>query len=74
MTGSKNSQPTQVPCGLECPSSNSIHIIVSNGSGVESSGTGICNRVCGGEASKPVADPVGVTGPDEDLDAGLNDG
>lgn len=74
MTRSKNSQPTQITHSLESSSRNPINVIIHNGSSVESGGTSICNGVRGGESSKPIADPVGVTGPDENLDAGLDYG
>ena len=42
--------------------------------GIESGRAGVGDGVGGGKTAKPVADPVGVAGPDDDLDAGLDYG
>jgi hypothetical protein len=73
MTSPKDSQPTQVTNSFEGSSSNTIYIIVCNGSSVESGGASVGDSVGGCETTEPVANPISITSPDEDLNTGLND-
>lgn len=69
MAGFKYSQPAQIVHVLESSPGNSINSIVSDGLSIELGRTGVCDCVGRVETSEPIANPVGVTGPDENLNA-----
>jgi hypothetical protein len=70
----KNSQPAQIPHVLERPTRCPTDRIALHGFARERARPTILDAVGDGEATEPVTDPVGVAGPDQDLDAGLHDG
>lgn len=72
MTGSEDSQPTQITSSFESSSGNTIYGIVCNGCSVESGGAGVGNGVSGGETTKPVTNEISITSPDEDLNTRLD--
>ncbi len=59
---------------LKCPPLRAINRIGFQRCGIEGGRAGVGDGVGGGKTAKPVADPVGIAGPDDDADAGLDDG
>ena len=74
MPRTKHPQKAQIIHALERAPLGAIDRIRLQRLRCESLRAGVGDGVCGGEAAEPVADPVCVAGPDDDADAGLNDG
>ena len=70
----KNSQPAQIPHVLVRPARRPTDRIALHSFAPECARSTVLNGVGDGETTEPVTDPVGVAGPDQDLDAGLHDG
>lgn len=64
MPRAKNPQPTQIPNALERASCLPTNRIATHRFRFESRGAGIGDGFSGGEATEPIADPVGVASPD----------
>lgn len=73
MAGAKDSQPTQVIYRLICPRSSPINGVILHFLCLECTLAVVNNSIRCSEPAEPVADPVGVAGPDEDCDTGLDD-
>ena len=67
-------QKAKIVHRLKRPPLSAINRIRFQRRGIEGGRARIGDRVGGGKTAEPVADPVGVAGPDDDLDAGLNYG
>ena len=74
MPGPKDPEKAQIVHRLEGAALGAGDGVGGQRLGGEGRGAGIGDGVCGGEAAEPVADPVGVAGPEDDADAGLDDG
>jgi hypothetical protein len=72
MAGAKDPQPTQVVHVLELATNRTTHSVVLNSRAGKCRGSRVLDTVGYIETAKPVADPVGIAGPDDDLDARLN--
>jgi hypothetical protein len=73
VSGAKDSQPAEVVNGLELATGLAADGVVLHGGGAEGGGAGILDGVGDVKTSEPVADPVGVAGPDDGLDTGGDD-
>jgi hypothetical protein len=73
VTSSKYPQPRQIVYSLESSSSYTTHGVITDSHVSESCGIGEIDGVHRLETSDPVADKICVTGPDEGLNAGLDD-
>jgi hypothetical protein len=73
VTGAKDSQPIEVAYALVLSSRSTIDSVVLDSLGSKFGCAIVVDSVCDGKASKPVADPVGITSPDKNIDTGLND-
>jgi hypothetical protein len=73
VSGAKDSQPAEVVNGLELATGLAADGVVLHGGGAEGRGAGILDGVGDVKTSEPVADPVGVAGPDDGLDTGGDD-
>ena len=67
-------QEAKIVHRLERPPLRAINRIWFQRCGIESGRASVGDSVGGGKTAKPVADPVGVAGPDDDLNAGLDYG
>ena len=74
MPGAKHPQEAEIVHGLERAALGAGHGVGRQGLGGEGGGAGEVDRVGGREAAEPVADPVGVAGPEDDADAAADDG
>ena len=74
MSGAKDAEEAQIVDRLVGTPLDAIDTVGRQALGGESGGAGIRDGVGGGEAAEPVADPVGVAGPEDDADAALDDG
>lgn len=72
--GPKHPQEAQVVNRLERTSLRALDRVRRQGFGCEGGGAGVGDGVGGGETTKPVADPIGVPGPEDDTDAALDNG
>ena len=72
--GPEHPQEAEVVNGLERAALGAGDGVRGQGRGGEGGLAGVGDRVGGGEAAEPVADPVGVAGPEDDADAALDDG
>jgi hypothetical protein len=73
VASAKDPQPAQVVHVLELTASLATDSVVLHGLAAEGRGAGVLDAVGNIEPPKPVADPVGITGPDENLDTRLHD-
>lgn len=73
MASAEDSQPAQVVHILEFTTGLAINSVVLHGLAAKGRGAGVLDAVGNVKSSEPVADPVRITGPDEDLDARLHD-
>ncbi len=67
-------QKAKIVHRLECTPLRAIDRIRFQRCGIEGGRAGVGDSVGSGKTAKPIADPVGVAGPDDDLDAGLDYG
>jgi len=74
MPGPPHLQKRQIPHRLELPLLHAVNRVWRERRALERVLPGVLDCVCGREVAGPVADPVGVAGPDQDCDVGLNDG
>jgi hypothetical protein len=72
VTSTKDSQPAQVVHSLELTAGNTIYGVVHNCCASKGGRAGILDAVGNIESTEPVANPVSIAGPDQDLDAGLD--
>ena len=72
MPGAKHPQKAQVIHALERTTFGAIDRIRLQRLGGKSLRASIGDRVCGVQPAEPIADPVGVAGPEDDADAGLD--
>ena len=72
--GPKHPQEAQVVDRLERAALGAVDRVGGQGLGRKGRRAGVGDCVGGREAAEPVADPVGVAGPDADADAALDDG
>lgn len=72
--GPKHPQEAQVVDRLDRAALLALDGVGGQGFGREGGGARVGDGVGGGEAAEPVADPVGVAGPEDDADAALDDG
>lgn len=72
--GAKHPQEAQVVDRLDRAALLALDGVGGQGFGREGGGARVGDGVGGGEAAEPVADPVGVAGPEDDADAALDDG
>jgi hypothetical protein len=73
MSGTIHAQPAQVTDRLELAVRRSADGVRGDRLGGKCALARPGEAVCRGKVAIPVADPVGVAGPDEDLNAGLDD-
>ena len=74
MPGPKHPQEAEVVHRLERASLRPADRVGCQRCGRERRRSGVRDGVGGGEAAEPVADPVGVAGPQDHADAALDDG
>ena len=74
MPGPKHPQEAQVIHRLERASLYAVDRVGRQCLGREGGGARVRDRVGGRETAEPVADPVGVAGPEDHADAALDDG
>lgn len=72
MAGAKNPQPAQIVHGLEFTTGVAINSVGLHGGAGKGRRAGVLDPVGNIESTEPVADPVSITGPDEDLDTRLH--
>ena len=72
--GPKHPQEAQIVDRLERAALGAVDRVGGQGLGRKGRGAGVGDCVGGREAAEPVADPVGIAGPDDDADAALDDG
>ena len=70
----KYPQEAQVVDRLKCASLRTINRVGCQRLGRKGRGAGVGDCVCRRETAEPVADPVGVAGPQDDTNAALDDG
>lgn len=73
MSRAKDPQPAEVLNGLELTTGLAADGIILHSSGAEGCGAGVLDGIGNGETTEPIADPVGVTGPDDGPDTGCDD-
>ena len=69
----KHSQEVEVAHSLKRSSLCSADSIGIQGCGIESRSARVCDRIRGVEITEPIADPISVSSPNNDLDAGFDD-
>lgn len=72
MASAKDPQPTEVVYGLELTASFAINSIAFHSLASKCRRSGVLDAISNIKSTKPVADPVSITGPDEDLNTRLD--